>query len=108
MDYFRHFLTKLGVLTAHPSAFAIVIGYVGVWLLVSPTAFDWHAGATIATWFMTLIIQRAEHRDTQAIHAKLDELLKADTNARTELSLLDKEEPEAIEAYRSHEHRGSQ
>jgi low affinity Fe/Cu permease len=25
---------------------------------------------------MTLFIQRAEHRDTQAIHAKLDELLR--------------------------------
>jgi low affinity Fe/Cu permease len=26
---------------------------------------------------MTLFIQRAEHRDTQAIQAKLDELLRA-------------------------------
>ncbi len=26
---------------------------------------------------MTLFIQRAEHRDTQAIHAKLDELLQS-------------------------------
>jgi low affinity Fe/Cu permease len=35
---------------------------------------------------MTLIIQRAEHRDTQAIHAKLDELLRAEGGARNELS----------------------
>jgi hypothetical protein len=33
----------------------------------------WHSIATLATWGMTLVIQRAEHRDTQAIHAKLDE-----------------------------------
>ena len=32
----------------------------------------------VATPMMTLIIQRAEHRDTQAIHAKLDELLRAE------------------------------
>jgi low affinity Fe/Cu permease len=46
---------------------------------------------------MTLFIQRAEHRDTQAIHAKLDELLRVDDNARTELSEIDESEPEEIE-----------
>jgi low affinity Fe/Cu permease len=54
---------------------------------------------------MTLIIQRAEHRDTQAIHAKLDELLRADANSRAELSLLDQQEPEVVEEYRSQERR---
>jgi hypothetical protein len=37
------------------------------------SAFDWHPIATVATWLMTLLVQRAEHRDTQAIHAKLDD-----------------------------------
>jgi low affinity Fe/Cu permease len=55
----------------------------------------------IAAWFMTLIIQRAEHRDTQAIHAKLDELLRAEGRARSELAQLDDEE--AIEAQRAQE-----
>jgi low affinity Fe/Cu permease len=31
---------------------------------------------------MTLFVQRAEHRDTQAIHAKLDELLRTERHAR--------------------------
>jgi low affinity Fe/Cu permease len=43
---------------------------------------------------VTLIIQRAEHRDTQAIHAKLDELLRVEGRARNER--LDDEEPEVI------------
>jgi low affinity Fe/Cu permease len=30
------------------------------------------AVATLMVWVMTLLIQRSEHRDTQAIHAKLD------------------------------------
>jgi low affinity Fe/Cu permease len=42
---------------------------------------------------MTLVIQRAEHRDTQAIQAKLDELLRANSDARTELTRIDDEEP---------------
>ena len=27
---------------------------------------DWHSVATLATWGMTLVIQRAEHRDMQS------------------------------------------
>jgi low affinity Fe/Cu permease len=52
---------------------------------------------------MTLIIQRAEHRDTQAIRAKLDELLRAEGRARSELALLDDEELEVMETKGSHD-----
>jgi low affinity Fe/Cu permease len=55
---------------------------------------------------MTLFIQRAEHRDTQAIHAKLDELLRVEGRARSELTQLDDEEPEIIEQHRSEEREG--
>jgi len=50
---------------------------------------------------MTLVIQRAEHRDTQALQAKLDELLRADRTARTELVKIDDEEQEVIEERRA-------
>ena len=49
---------------------------------------------------MTLFIQRSEHRDTQAIHAKLDELLRAQRGAENNLATLDDKEPEQIEAFR--------
>jgi hypothetical protein len=68
--------------------------------LDKPETFEWHAGATMATWFMTLVIQRAEHRDTQAIHAKLDEMLHVMGEARNELTRVDEEEPEEIEERR--------
>jgi low affinity Fe/Cu permease len=48
---------------------------------------------------MTLFIQRAEHRDTQAIHAKLDELSRVDAEANNELATLDQKEPEEIEKH---------
>ena len=47
---------------------------------------------------MTLFIQ--QHRDTQAIHAKLDELLRAVGKANSDLAMLDQREPEEIEAHR--------
>jgi low affinity Fe/Cu permease len=108
MDLFKVTLTRLGVFTAHPAAFMIVFCYVAAWLLLSPSTLDWHSVATIATWLMTLFIQRAEHRDTQAIHAKLDELLRAEGHARNDLTRLDKQEPEAIERHREHEQRRMQ
>ena len=55
---------------------------------------------------MTLFIQRAEHRDTQAIHAELDELLRVEGRARNELIQLDDEEPEVIAQHRSQERSG--
>jgi hypothetical protein len=57
-------------MASHPTAFLVVATYGSLWLIFQPQTFDWHAGAVLATWFMTLFIQRATHRDTQA---KLDE-----------------------------------
>ena len=77
--------------------------FVGVWLLFERETFDFHAAATVATLFIILFIQRAEHRDTQAIHAKLDELLRVEGRARNQLIELDDEEPEIIEQHRADE-----
>jgi len=98
-------LTKLGTLTARPSAFLILIAYAVLWLLFQPESLDWHGFATLATWAMTLFIQRAEHRDTQALQAKLDELLRATGSARDEFAQIDEQEPEEIERRRDAEQR---
>ena len=101
--YLAPALTRLGVLSSHPAAFVVLIWYVVAWLIFDPRSFDWQSVATVGTWLMTLLIQRAEHRDTQAIHAKLDELLRVEGTARPELALLDQEEPETIMQHRLHE-----
>jgi low affinity Fe/Cu permease len=98
---FKESLTRLGVLTSHPAAFAALGVFAIAWSVFSPSSLDWHAVATLATLAMTLFIQRAEHRDTQAIHAKLDELLRAEGRARNEVSTIDDEEPELIEEKRA-------
>lgn len=90
---------------AYPAAFVVLIGYVAVWLAFSPKSFDWQSVAAVGMWLMTLFIQRAEHRDTQAIHAKLDELLRVEGRARSELTQLDDEEPETIARHRLGERR---
>lgn len=80
MMQYRSWLTQIGVSTSHPLAFVVVGVYVAAWLLFEPQSFGWQSAATVATWIMTLFIQRAEHRDTQAIHAKLDGLLRCEAD----------------------------
>ena len=98
--HLRRRLTDIGVLTGHPGAFAILAVFSAAWWLFDRATFDFHAVAVLGTWLMTLFIQRAAHRDTQAVQAKLDELLRSDDNARTELSALDDKTASEIAEHR--------
>jgi low affinity Fe/Cu permease len=99
----KHWTTHIGQAAGHPAAFIIVMVYALLWLAFDRATFDWNAVATLAVWIMTLFIQRTNRRDSLAMHAKLDELLRVDTQARSELTRLDEQEPEAIERHRSAE-----
>lgn len=101
----RHWTTSLGQASAHPAAFAVVLLYALLWLVFDRKTFDFNAVATLIIWVMTLFIQRSSRRDTLAIHAKLDELLRADNEARSELAMLDENEPEIISRHRDEEVR---
>jgi len=98
--FFRRWLTQIGDLVAHPLAFAVWLLYALLWLALEPDTLDLHGFATLVTWFMTLIIQRAGDRDTQALQAKLDELLRAVGPADDTLTDIDKLEPEDIKRLR--------
>lgn len=99
LEKVRGWLTQLGVLTARPAAFAIFALYGLAWIAIG-NGLEWHSLATLATWGMTLVIQRAEHRDTQAIHAKLDELLKATNRANNDTMRIDDKDAEEVERER--------
>ncbi|MCA1361276.1 low affinity iron permease family protein [Bradyrhizobium sp. IC3069] len=95
----RSWLTNIGVLTARPAAFVVFLAYAALWIVLG-NGLEWHSLATLATWGMTLVIQRAEHRDTQAIHAKLDELLKVHGDAKNSLMTIDDKDAEEVERER--------
>jgi low affinity Fe/Cu permease len=99
----RHWTTTIGQAAGHPAAFLFVIVYAALWLAFSPATFEWNAVATLAVFVMTLFIQRANRRDNLALHAKLDELVRVEEGARSELTQLDEEEPEVIEHHRDAE-----
>lgn len=56
-----------------------VFQYSDSWQLVINT------GTTIVTSLMVFLIQNTQNRDARAIHLKLDELIRADKNARNHL-----------------------
>jgi low affinity Fe/Cu permease len=97
----QQLLTATGMWLSRPWVVGVVVVYGVLWLIFDRASLDWHGVASLATLLMTLFIQRAEHRDTQAIHAKLDELLRVNDDARDQLTSLDDKEPEQVEAFRN-------
>lgn len=88
-------------LAGSATTFLIAVGLVLGWLLTGPF-FDWsdtwqlmiNTATSIATFLMVFLIQSTQTRDTQALHLKLDELIRVNHAARN--SLLNVEEmPEA-------------
>ncbi len=94
------FLTTAGTWMARPAAFGFVIVYALLWVIFDSESFNFHGAIALVRLWMTLFIQRSEHRDTQAIQAKLDELLRTQSNAHR-ITRLDDQEPEEIEEHRA-------
>ena len=99
----RGALTVLGQWMAYPGAFTIIPIYGALWYALDKDSWNWHSIAVLATWFMTLLLQRSGYRDTVAIHAKLDELLRVQGQARNELMSIDEEDLEDVEKRRDRE-----
>lgn len=91
-DIFRKFAHRTSKVAGSPWAFTISCIVIAVWALTGPI-FDFsntwqliiNTGTTIITFLMVVLIQNTQNRDAQAIHLKLDELLRAVSKARNEL-----------------------
>ena len=91
-EAFRKFANKTSEAMGTPWAFIAAVflilgwavsgpffGFSEVWQLVINT------GTTIITFLMVFLIQNTQNRDAQAIHLKLDELLRGVEGARTSM-----------------------
>jgi len=93
--------------TGSSSAFALAVGIVVVWGALGPVfgySDTWqlviNTGTTIVTFLMVFLIQATQNRDARAVHLKLDELIRAVSEARTGLVALEESSDEVIDGLR--------
>ncbi|MGB6055250.1 MAG: low affinity iron permease family protein [Burkholderiaceae bacterium] len=91
-ERFRKFAQLCSQAVGSPWAFMAAGAAIVIWALSGPL-FDFsdtwqliiNTGTTIVTFLMVFMIQNSQNRDAQAMQLKLDELLCAVENARTQL-----------------------
>jgi low affinity Fe/Cu permease len=87
---FTRIATLIAGAAGRPLAFLLALGTVVVWAVTGPLfhfSDTWqlviNTGTTIITFLMVFLIQNSQNRDGAAIQAKLDELLRALSDARS-------------------------
>lgn len=94
--WFTRFARWISFHAGRPTTFLIAVLLVVAWAVMGPL-FDFsetwqlfiNTGTTIVTFLMVFLIQSAQNRDSQALHLKLDELIRAKKGARNMLLDLD-------------------
>lgn len=107
--FFAKFARATERVSGRPGTFVLAVGLIAVWGATGPLfhfSDTWqlviNTGTTIVTFLMVFVIQNAQSRDTQAIHLKLDELIRATHAARNGLIDLEERSEEDLAAVKSH------
>jgi len=76
----------------HSTSFAIALGVVGAWAATGPIfhySDTWqlviNTATTVVTFLMVFVIQQTQNRDSEAMHLKVDEIIRALHGAQNEL-----------------------
>jgi low affinity Fe/Cu permease len=104
--------TQFAKATAHgtgqPMAFMLACSAIVIWLVAGPVfhfSDTWqlviNTGTTIVTFLMVFLIQNTQNRDSQAIHMKLDELIRVIDRAQDTLLDLEELDDDALEEMRA-------
>jgi len=106
-DRFRRFANSIADKTGSPGMFAVAVLVILVW---AATGRYYHysdtwqlvinTGTSVITFLMVFLIQATQNRDAKAMQLKLDELLRAVTEARTQLVALEDAPDEVITSLR--------
>jgi low affinity Fe/Cu permease len=106
--FFTRFAKWTSRMAGQPAAFAIAVATLLLWAVSGPLfgfSDTWqliiNTGTTIVTFLMVFLIQNTQNRDSEALHVKLDELIraiKAANNALLDIEDLEEEDLDRIRA----------
>ena len=106
--WFGRIAKSVSRFTGSALCFGIALGAVAVWGATGPMfkySDNWqlviNTSTTIITFLMVFLIQNSQNRDTEAIHIKLDELIRATHGAQNALLDLEDLEPEELAKFRA-------
>lgn len=106
--WFTRFARWTSFHAGRPSTFLIAVLVIVAWAVTGPLfhySDTWqlaiNTGTTIVTFLMVFLIQNTQNRDSQALHLKLDELIRAKKGARNALLDLDDLSDEELEKIRT-------
>jgi low affinity Fe/Cu permease len=90
--WFAEIANATGKATGHPLAFILSMLAVVVWGISGPIfgfSDTWqlviNTGTTVITYLLLFVVQNSQNRNAAALHIKLDEILRAMPEARTDL-----------------------
>ena len=114
---FSNFAKSISFFSGQPFAFGLACLVIVVWAALGP-AFNYsdtwqlvvNTSTTIITFLMVFLIQNTQNRDSQALHLKLDELIRATKGAHTAVmdsqELTDSELTQIHQAYKALAEKG--
>lgn len=98
---------RIAELTGHPFTFIGALAVIIVWAVCGPIfgfSDTWqliiNTSTTIITFLMVFLIQSTQNRDTEALHLKLDELIRATQGAHLVLMDIEKLDESGFQAFR--------
>jgi low affinity Fe/Cu permease len=108
-DVFDHVADRVTKAVGSPVAVGLAVLVIVIWAVTGPVfgfSDTWqlaiNTGTTIITFLMVFVIQTTQNRDSEALHLKLDELIRAMQGARNEFITVEHESEEEL-TQREHE-----